>query len=53
MIQRRECVGLALEARESVRIVDELVWEDLQRNTASELVSVARYTRPIHRRGER
>ena len=44
MVERREHVGLALEADEPVTIVDEGLGEDLQRDVAGELC----IGRPVH-----
>ena len=47
MIQRREHLGLALEPRESVRIGDEGLGKDLQRDIATEL-RIRRAIHPAH-----
>ena len=47
VVERREQLGLALEARQALGIAGEAVGEDLDRDVALERVSVARQTSPM------
>ena len=47
MVQRREGLGFALEARESIRVVHERLGQDLIATSRSSFVSRARKTCPM------
>ena len=46
MVQRREHLRFAREAREAVGVLREGIWQHLDRTCRRRLVSVARYTAP-------